>query len=253
MSQPLWVYPLYLCTGAVAGLVDSIAGGGGLITLPVALALGMPPKIALGTNKFQASFGSFTAAYYYVRHKVVDLKRARVGVLFTLAGAAVGTWAVQQVGSELLGRIIPFLLMAIVVYTVITPRFGETETTPRIAAFSFYLLAGTTLGFYDGFFGPGVGSLWAMAIVLGLGANLTRATGITKVMNFTSNIVSLLLFLVGGYVWFTAGIAMAIGQVAGARMGSRLVIAKGASIIRPIYIAIVVATTVKLLYNIYSR
>jgi len=253
MPQPLWVYPLYLCTGAVAGLVDSIAGGGGLITLPVALALGMPPKIALGTNKFQASFGSFTAAYYYVKHKVVDLPRVRAGVVFTLVGAAVGTWAVQQMGSELLSRIIPFLLMAIVVYTVVTPRFGETETIPRMPVLSFLLLSGISLGFYDGFFGPGVGSLWAMAIVLGLGTNLTRATGITKVMNFTSNIVSLLLFLVGGYVWFAAGIAMAIGQVAGARMGSRLVITRGASIIRPIYIAIVVATTIKLLYNVYSR
>ena len=253
MPQPLWVYPLYLCTGAVAGLVDSIAGGGGLITLPVALALGMPPKIALGTNKFQASFGSFTAAYYYVKHKVVDLPRVRAGVVFTLVGAAVGTWAVQQMGSELLSRIIPFLLMAIVVYTVVTPRFGETETIPRMPVLSFFLLSGISLGFYDGFFGPGVGSLWAMAIVLGLGTNLTRATGITKVMNFTSNIVSLLLFLVGGYVWFAAGIAMAIGQVAGARMGSRLVITRGASIIRPIYIAIVVATTIKLLYNVYSR
>jgi uncharacterized membrane protein YfcA len=253
MAQSLWLYPLLLCTGAVAGLVDSIAGGGGLITLPIALAVGMPPKIALGTNKFQASFGSFTAAFYYVKHKVVDLRGVRIGILFTILGAAVGTWAVEQIGSDILNRVIPFLLLAIVVYTLVTPKLGEVDTHPRIPFSLFFGVAGLVLGFYDGFFGPGVGSFWAMAIVLTLGLNLTKATGATKVMNFTSNVVSLALFLAGGYVWFAAGLTMALGQVIGARIGSQLVVKKGVSIIRPIYIIIVVATTLKLLYNVYSR
>jgi uncharacterized membrane protein YfcA len=253
MAQSLWLYPLLFCTGAVAGLVDSIAGGGGLITLPVALAVGMPPKIALGTNKFQASFGSFTAAFYYVKHKVVDLRRMKAGIVFTLFGAVVGTLAVQQIGSDILSRMIPFLLLAIVVYTLVTPKFGEIDTHARIPYTLFFAVAGLVLGFYDGFFGPGVGSFWAMAIVFFLGTNLTKATGATKVMNFTSNVVSLVLFLAGGYVWFAAGLTMALGQVIGARMGSQLVVRRGASIIRPIYIIIVIATTLKLLYNVYSR
>jgi len=253
MPESLWLYPLLLCTGAVAGLVDSIAGGGGLITLPVALAVGMPPKIALGTNKFQASFGSFTAAFYYVKHKVVDLRTMKVGIAFTLFGAAVGTWAVEQMNSEILGRVIPFFLLAILVYTLVVPKFGELDSRSRFSSALFFVVAGLVLGFYDGFFGPGVGSFWAMAIVFGLGLNLTKATGATKVMNFTSNVVSLVLFLAGGYVWFAAGITMAVGQVVGARMGSLLVVRKGASIIRPIYIAIVIATMLKLLYNMYAR
>lgn len=253
MAQSLWLYPLLLCTGAVAGLVDSIAGGGGLITLPVALAVGMPPKIALGTNKFQASFGSFTAAFYYVRHKVVDLREMRAGILFTLLGAAAGTWAVQQMGSDILSRVIPFLLLAIVIYMLATPKFGEGDARPRLPFTFFFVVAGLALGFYDGFFGPGVGSFWAMAIVFGLGLNLTKATGATKVMNFTSNVISLVLFLAGGYVWFAAGLTMALGQVIGARIGSQLVVRKGVSIIRPIYIIIVIATTLKLLYNVYGR
>jgi len=251
MPESLWLYPLLLCTGIVAGLVDAIAGGGGLITLPVALAVGMPPKIALGTNKFQASFGSFTAAFYYVKHKVVDLRTMKVGILFTLLGAAAGTWAVQQINSDILAGVIPFFLLAILVYTLITPKFGERDSRRRFSVTLFFVVAGLSLGFYDGFFGPGVGSFWAMAFVYGLGLNLTKATGATKVMNFTSNVVSLVLFLSGGYVWIEAGIAMAIGQVIGARMGSLLVVRKGASIIRPIYIAIVIATMLKLLYNIY--
>jgi uncharacterized membrane protein YfcA len=93
MLGSIWMYPFLLCTGVVAGVIDSIAGGGGLITLPVALAVGMPPKIALGTNKFQSSFGSFTATYYYVKHGIVNLREAKLGILFTLIGAAAGAWA----------------------------------------------------------------------------------------------------------------------------------------------------------------
>ena len=97
MFGSFWLYPVLFLTGLVAGVVDSIAGGGGLITLPVALAVGMPPKIALGTNKFQSSFGSFTATYYYVKHGIVSLRGARLGIVFTLLGAAAGAWGVQQI------------------------------------------------------------------------------------------------------------------------------------------------------------
>lgn len=251
MVETLWLYPILFLAAFVGGLIDSIAGGGGMITLPIALAVGMPPKVALGTNKFQASFGSFTATYYYVRHKVVTLGEVRFGIVFTLFGAALGAWSVQQIDSSILNQVIPFLLLIIVIYTLVTPKFGNVDTRPRISVSAFYSIAGISLGFYDGFFGPGVGSFWAMAIVFWLGSNLTKATGITKVMNFTSNIVSCFLFLAGGYVWFLSGLTMAAGQIIGARIGSRMVIKRGAPFIRPIYISIVVATTLKLLYDTY--
>ena len=253
MLESYWLYPLLFFTGGAAGLIDSIAGGGGLITLPVALAIGMPPKVALGTNKFQSSFGSFTAAFYYTKHKVVDLRAAMLGIFFTLLGAVAGAWGVQQIDSAILNQIIPFLLLAIVLYSFVSPEFGSIDSEPRISPTIFYVGAGLALGFYDGFFGPGVGSFWAIAIVFWLGMNLTKATGLTKVMNFTSNIVSCLLFLAGGYVWFGAGIAMALGQILGSRIGSRMVIKKGTSLIRPLYLTVVVATTLKLLYNAYVQ
>ncbi|HTY11826.1 MAG TPA: TSUP family transporter [Bacteroidota bacterium] len=253
MLESFWLYPLLFCTGAAAGLIDSIAGGGGLITLPVALAIGMPPKVALGTNKFQSSFGSFTATFYYVKHKIVSLREAKLGIFFTLVGAVAGAWGVEQVDSSVLNRVIPFLLLAIVVYTFVTPRFGETSGRARMSASAFFAGAGLALGFYDGFFGPGVGSFWAMALVFGLGMDLTRATGATKLMNFTSNIVSCIIFLAGGFVWLGAGLAMAAGEIVGARFGSHMVIRKGTAIIRPIYISIVILTIAKLLYNTYSR
>ena len=180
MLGSFWIYPFLLCTGVVAGMIDSIAGGGGLITLPVALAVGMPPKIALGTNKFQSSFGSFTATYYYVKHGIVSFRGARLGIIFTLIGAVAGAWGVQQIDSGILNHVIPFLLLAILIYTLLTPKFGDVDKRPRISAFLFFVIAGLVLGFYDGFFGPGVGSFWAMAFVFWRGMDLTKATGATK-------------------------------------------------------------------------
>ncbi|MGE5430576.1 MAG: TSUP family transporter [Syntrophomonadaceae bacterium] len=245
----VWLYPILFLTGTLAGLIDAIAGGGGLITLPVLLSAGFPPHMALGTNKFQSSFGSFTASYYYVKKGGVSLKSALPGIIFTLIGAALGTWSVQQVKSDILKDIIPFLLAAIILYSFISPKLGETDKRPRMKPLFFYLAFGLLLGFYDGFFGPGVGSFWAISFVLMLGFNLTRATGYTKVMNFTSNIVSFVIFIAGGFVMLSAGLAMAAGQILGSKIGAGLVIKRGTKFIRPIFITMVILTTLKLIYS----
>lgn len=249
MTFEFWYYPILFLTAFFAGLVDSIAGGGGIITLPVMLSLGFPPHIALGTNKFQASFGSFTASYYYIKKDVVILKECIAGIVFTLIGSALGTWCVTQVSSDVLKYIIPFLLVGIIIYSFIKPNLGEDDIRARMNIRIFYFIAGLGFGFYDGFFGPGVGSFWAIAFVAGLGYNLKKATGYTKVMNFTSNIVSLFIFLSGGYVIFIAGIVMAVGQIAGSRIGSELVVKRGVKFIKPIFITIVILTTVKIIYD----
>jgi uncharacterized membrane protein YfcA len=251
LADSIWSIPLLFITGAVAGLIDSIAGGGGLITLPVLLGIGLPPQAALGTNKFQSSFGSFTATAYHVHKKNINLRSAWVGITCTLVGAAVGAWAVQQVEAKALGKIIPFLLTVILLYTFFTPKLGSEDQQPKTSSTIFYTLAGTSLGFYDGFFGPGVGSFWVIAFVALLGYNLSRATGYTKLMNFTSNIVSLAVFSVGGNVWVTSGLAMAAGQILGARLGSGLVIKRGGGFIRPIFIGVVVAIIMKLFYDAF--
>jgi len=247
MINPYILYPILLCTGFFAGLVDSIAGGGGLITIPALLSVGIPPHMTLGTNKFQSSFGSFTASYYYVKKGGVILREAALGIFFTFIGAAIGVWVVQQIPGKVLNNIIPFLLVAIIIYTFTKPNLGDVDIHPRLSKKVFYSVFGLALGFYDGFFGPGVGSFWAIAFVSLLGFNFTKATGFTKVMNFTSNIVSFFLFLFGGQIIFAAGISMAVGQVLGAKIGSGLVIKKGAKFIRPIFVTVVVLTTLKLL------
>jgi uncharacterized membrane protein YfcA len=248
-----WQMPVLFVTGLVAGFVDSIAGGGGLITVPVLLSVGLGPQETLGTNKLQATFGSGSAAWHYAAAKTVPIKDCVRGFLFSLLGAALGALVVQQLDPSFLRGAIPFLLIAVALYTLFKPQLGAVDLHPRMAHFTFDLLFGLLIGFYDGFFGPGTGTFWTMAYMLGLGFNMARATGYTKVMNFASNLSSLAFFLLGGKVYFGAGLVMGIGQLAGARIGAKMVIAKGTRFIRPIFIAVVLALTIKLAYDAYTR
>ena len=249
----LWQLPLLFLTGLTAGFVDAIAGGGGLITLPVILSFGGDPQQALGTNKLQATFGSGSAAWHYARAGVVDLSDCVRGCLLTFLGAALGTLVVQQVGPHILRVAIPLLLLAIAIYTLLRPQLGERDLHPRMNRFKFDLIFGLMLGFYDGFFGPGTGTFWTMAFVLAMGFNLTRATGYTKAMNFASNLCSLLLFALIGKVDYAAGAVIGAGQLLGARFGSKMVMARGTKFIRPVFITVVVALTLKLLYDAWLK
>jgi uncharacterized membrane protein YfcA len=250
MIQP-WQMPLLFGTGLAAGFVDAIAGGGGLITVPVLLSLGLGPQEALGTNKLQASFGSGSASWHYVRAGTVTLRECRRGFVFSLLGAAAGALAVQQLDPSFLKRAIPVLLLAVALYVICKPRLGDAEIRPRMPRGWFEVLFGLGLGFYDGFFGPGTGTFWAMGCMLLLGWNMSRATGYTKVMNFASNASSLALFLAGGQVAFAAGITMGVGQLIGARLGAKMVIARGTKFIRPVFLSVVIALTLKLLWDAF--
>lgn len=240
---------LLFLAALIAGWIDAIAGGGGMITLPSLLAVGLPPHLALGTNKLQSTFGSFTATYNHVRRGVVDLRAAVWGIVATGVGAGLGALVVQKLKSELLEAIIPFLLLGLVIYFVLSPRLGERDVVAKIKPIPFFISFGLLIGFYDGFFGPGTGSFWAMSFVLILGYNLVKATGYTKLMNFVSNIMSLLAFVIGGHVALAVGLLMGIGQMIGAYVGSHLVITRGARFVRPILIVVVLLTTAKLLYD----
>ena len=245
----LLLLPLLFLTGLVAGLVDSIAGGGGLITIPVLLGVGMPPQFALGTNKLQASFGSGSAMLTFIRSGTVGLNDCRIGCACTAVGAVLGTFTVQRLDPGLLRQVIPWLLVAIVLYTLLTPRLGYDDIHPRLKPGPFFFSAGLVLGFYDGFLGPGTGSFWVVALMLGLGFNMIRATGYTKVMNFTSNVASLVMFICGGSVLWREGLIMGTGQFVGARIGARMVVRKGTRFIRPVFITMVLAVTAKLIWQ----
>lgn len=249
----LWQLPLLFATGLIAGFVDSIAGGGGLIALPVLLSCGLEPRHALGTSKLQATFGSGSAAWHYARAGTVNLKDCSRGFVLCIVGAALGTLAVQQLDPSFLKRAIPILLVAVALYSLLRPEFGDKEIHPRMGRVAFDATLVLLIAVYDGFFGPGAGTFWTMAFVLVMGFNLTRATGYTKVMNFGSNLSSLTFFLAAGQVVFPAGLAMGVGQLLGARLGSRMVVKRGTKFIRPVFISVVLVLTAKLLYDAYVK
>lgn len=251
MEFELYWYGIFLLTGIFAGFVDSIAGGGGIITVPVLLASGMPPHIALATNKLQSSFGSFTASFNYMHKGLVKLKDVWQGVLFTFIGASLGTTSILFLDAEFLSKIIPLMLIAIFLYMLFGPKVGESDRQSILKPPLFYLIFGILLGFYDGFFGPGTGAFWTIAIVALLGLNLKSATAQTKVMNFTSNIVSLGVFLIGGQVLWVVGILMGVGQILGAYIGSTLVVKKEVKFIRIFFLSVVGITILKLVYDNY--
>jgi len=238
-------------TGLLAGLVDSVAGGGGLLTVPALLGLGLEPAVALGTNKLQATFGSFAASRAHHLSGNIDWREARPGVALSFAGAALGTWAVQLLDPGLLGRLVPFLLLGIFLFILFSPRVGANDARARLSRPVFYALAGLGIGFYDGFLGPGTGTFWALAFVLGRGFNLARATAYTKVMNFTSNIVSLLVFAAGGKVLGLLALPMAAGQALGAHLGSLLVIRRGAGFVRPVFLGVSFLVMARLFWSTF--
>lgn len=239
---------LLFCAGIAAGLIDAIAGGGGLITVPALLGMGIPPAFALGTNKLQGSFGSASAAWHYRRAGLIDWRGARIGILATGLGSASGAFLLRYLPDSLLRKGIPFLLMGVVVVFLVRPNLGQQKSRQRLSSHLFHAMFGILLGFYDGFFGPGVGSYWALAFVMLLGLDLARATAHTKVMNCTSNLAALAVLATAGKVLWLPGLLMGAGQALGARVGARLVIQRGAVFVRRAFILAMSAVCVRLLW-----
>ena len=242
------LFTLFL-VGFGAGFVDSIAGGGGIITLPALLASGIPPHFALGTNKLQSSFGSFTATVNYAKRGLYEPKKVLEGVFFTFVGAALGSYVVKFFSAGFLTNFIIFMLIVLFIFTLFNKNLGLKTKARRMKPFLFYTLFGLVIGFYDGFFGPGTGSFWTIALVLFLGLDLKAATAQTKIFNFTSNIVSLIVFILSGVVLLKVGIIMGAGQILGAYSGSTLVAKKEVIFVRYIFLIVVAATIVKLVYD----
>lgn len=252
MEFDLLSYALFFVAAFLGGFIDAIAGGGGLITLPAIMAMGVPPHLALGTNKLQGVFGSFTATLNFTKKGLIDYKECFVGIVFTFIGAAIGATLILFLNANFLKIIIPFLLIAIFIYTLFMPKIGESNRAAKMNERLFYVIFGLILGFYDGFFGPGAGSFWMFAMVALIGLNLKKAVAHTKALNFTSNIVALGVFIAGGQILWLVGFLMAVGQILGAYFGSNLVIKKEVKFIRTMFLIVVAATICKLLFDYFK-
>ena len=252
MEFDLLSYVVFFVTAFLGGFIDAIAGGGGLITLPAIMAMGVPPHLALGTNKLQGVFGSFTATLNFTKKGLIDYKECFVGIVFTFIGALIGATLILFLNANFLKIIIPFLLIAIFIDTLFMPKIGESDRDAKMNERLFYVVFGLMLGFYDGFFGPGAGSFWMFAMVALIGLNLKKAVAHTKALNFTSNIVALGVFIAGGQILWLVGFLMAVGQILGAYFGSNLVIKKEVKFIRTMFLIVVAATICKLLFDYFK-
>lgn len=232
----------------LSGFIDSIAGGGGLLTVPALLSVGISPKLVLGTNKFQSSFGSFSSSLNYFKKSKWKIKTALLGIIFTAIGAFCGAFLVQKLSASWLKTILPLLLICMLIYMLFKPQLGKEEQKPKIKLNVFLIIFGLVLGFYDGFFGPGTGNFWVLALMSLAGMDMIKSTAYTKVFNFTSNIISLFTFLLGNNILILLGLIMGVAQFLGAKLGSNMVIKKGINFIRPIFILVVTALIIKLLF-----
>ena len=235
-----------LAAGFLAAFVDAMAGGGGLISLPALLIAGMPPTLALGTNKAASTIGTVASTATFIRAGKLNLRLVRKQIPFTLVGAVVGVITVQYLSPDILKPLIIILLIAVTIFTLLKKNWGAASTysKPRKRILVLALFFALGLGFYDGFFGPGVGSFLIFCF-LSMGFDFVEASANAKALNLTSNVASLVTFAVLGQVDYRYGIPMGIVMIAGARLGAKLAVKKGATFIKPLFIIMTLILIIK--------
>lgn len=233
----------------LAGSIDAIAGGGGLITLPTLLATGMPPSIAVATNKVGAVGGAFSAALHFVRKGHVTLHDIIFHIVFVFIGATLGAALLLVLPSRILMLLIPFMLIGFALFFLFSPNIGASEGKARISKVLFVGGICPVLGFYDGFCGPGTGTLMVIACIMLQGSSMLKAMAMAKVLNTTSNLASLLFFIAYGHIYWGIGLVMLVGQCVGGNLGARLAISKGQRLIRIFMVVMSVAMSIKMLID----
>lgn len=242
------VFATLIAVAFAAGFVDSIAGGGGLLTVPALLAAGLPPVSAIATNKVQSVLGTGSACWAFARRGHIDIKAMLVPTLAAFIGAAGGAMTLQAVSPSVLSGVMPIVLIAIAGYFLFSPKISEVGSHRLLGPLPYALVA-AAIGFYDGFFGPGAGSFYAASLVALMGMGVIRATGCTKLLNVASNFGALALMAAGGHIVWTLGLPMAAANIAGAQLGSRSAMRFGSRLIKPLLATVSAALAAKLLLD----
>jgi uncharacterized protein len=236
-----------------AGFIDSIAGGGGLISLPAYLFTGLPVHFALGTNKLSSSIGTMFSTIRYLKNGRVQLVSALIATAAALAGSWAGARLALSVSDTFMKYIMLVLLPAVGVFMLAKKDFGTTASSKQLSIRKIVLLSaisGFIIGAYDGFFGPGTGTFLILVFTGLLGLDLTTSSGNAKLVNLASNIAALLTFISGGTVLFTLGIPAAAFGIIGNWIGSGLAIKKGSAVIRPVFIGVIVLLFIKIGFDL---
>ncbi|TGE32304.1 TSUP family transporter [Desulfosporosinus sp. Sb-LF] len=248
----MWLNLFIICTlGFLAAAVDAIAGGGGLISLPALLMVGVPPHLALGTNKFSASLASLNSSITFARSGKVNVQLVKWQVPFALIGAFLGAWAVLGVSSAFLNKAVLVLILVVGIYTMLHKNLGMKNNFKGLDLSHIMVgcLFALALGFYDGFFGPGTGSFLIFSFIAFFGFDFVVASANAKVLNFASNFAALVLFAWNGKILLSYGIPMALFMILGSYVGTKLAIQRGAGLVKPIFITMSLLVALKLIYQ----
>lgn len=246
----LWINLGLMAISLLAGFVDSIAGGGGLITMPSLLSAGINSHVVLGTNKMLASFGTTAAALTYIRKGLFKPKFWLMAAMATLMGSVLGAVLAKSLSSASLKKIIPLVIIGIAIYMLIPksrPKY-EGNSVPNSARQGF---AGVIMGAYDGFLGPGTGSFWTLIALDFFKQDMVHAAGVARCMNLVSNIAALVTFFYLGMVDWKLGALLGCANMAGGYIGARSAIKYGEKFIRPLFITFVVLIAGRLAYLEY--
>ncbi len=234
----------------LAGLVDSIAGGGGLISLPAYFIAGLPPHYAIGTNKLSSSVGTAIAAFRYCKNKLVDWGIVIPSVLLALLGSTIGASLALLAGEKILKYILLFLLPAVGFYVLKSKTFTrkiEPKPLPRLKVYFIACLASFIIGAYDGFYGPGTGAFLILTYTAAARMDIRIASGNAKLVNLSSNIAALATFMLSGKIMFVLGITAALFSIGGNYIGSELVLKNGHKIIRPVILVVITLLFIKVI------
>ncbi|SPX84764.1 TSUP family transporter [Moraxella ovis] len=232
-----------------AGFIDAMAGGGGLLTIPALLLTGMNPVAVLATNKLQACAGSFSASVTMIKKGLIYPKMMKIALIMAFIGSGVGTILVQLSPPEFLQKALPFVIGAVGIYTLFSPNLGKLETMPKMSQKLYERTIAPLIGLYDGYFGPGTGTFFSLSQVVLRGRDLVHATARAKLLNFATNIASLIFFILGGQVVWVVGLVMMAGQLVGAYLGSHMVVKGGAKFIRPVIVIVCFCMVAKLVWG----
>lgn len=247
MDLSLGVLAGLAASAFVAGGVDAVAGGGGLLTVPALLLAGLDPAAAVATNKLQGVFGSASAVATYGKAGHVDFRRFAPVACAAAAGGLAGAAALGAVPTAALSAAMPVVLVAVALYFSVSPAIRADTGRQRLHPAVFALVVAPLIGFYDGLFGPGAGSFYLLGLVTLAGLRLLPATGATKLLNLASNAAALLVYAASGRIWWSAGLVMAAAALAGAHAGSRVALRTGHRLIRPALVVVCLLVAAKLL------
>lgn len=243
---------IFLCFGGfLAAFIDSIAGGGGLISMPVLLMAGLSPHLALGTNKFAGAFGCFSSAYRYKKSGKTNNELLKKLIPFTIFGCILGVKCVLSISDTILNILVFIMILVVAIYTYFKKDLGSENTFETLTSKNIKLgiIMAFSLGFYDGFFGPGTGTFLVFALIKIYGFDFLHASANTKILNFTSNFTALILFMFNGQILYNIAIFYAISMAIGGYVGAKVAIKKGSTLIKPIFLVMAIGVAIKLIYQ----